>query len=638
MGPSSPKLLLLAVASFAFAACSDTSRAVGGGGGGGGGGSRDAGTNMPATGASCGNGVVEGLEACDGALFRAESSCQAYGLGSGRLGCTNTCVLDTSSCSVRDYCTANNLYGNGECDACDLLGGIVDPDCMQVCTSSNAVCADRYDPLTGTYTCKRLRLTDPDCGRCGNNVRDGNELCDGRAFAQGQFTCESYGFLGGELGCRSDCLPDFASCRTSRCGDGVVEGTERCDGTNFGSEPATCEARGFAGGMLTCTSSCTVTERACVAPGCGNGILERNAGETCEGQNLDGKSCTSEGFAGGDLACDATCRLDATRCVRAGCGNGIRESGEECETNDLVGATCQSRGFLQGNLACSSSSCTFDTSGCVAPGCGNGILEASEQCEGQNLANQSCTSIGLGFTAGDLRCGNDCRFDTSGCRQAQCGDEVREGAEECDGSDLGGNACNTRGFQSGSLGCTAGCRFDTSQCNGVGAVCGDGRIQGLEACDGSDFGQNSRDCSTYGLGTGQVRCSSRCAWDFSGCSMSNVCDTLMAYSDMACDACQLYSAASMPDTACASQCGRNNACADYFDTLLGEFSCFATRGARDPDCGCGDGFLEPPQNNVYIELCEGTQFNVSTDCAQYGFRSGTVRCNARCGLDFAGCN
>jgi hypothetical protein len=60
--------------------------------------------------------------------------------------------------------------------------------------------------------------------------------------------------------------------------------------------------------------------------------------------------------------------------------------------------------------------------------------------------------------------------------------------------------------------------------------------------------------------------------------------------------------------------------------------------ATDPDCGCGDGFLEPPQNNVYIELCEGTQFNVSTDCAQYGFRSGTVRCNARCGLDFAGCN
>jgi hypothetical protein len=107
---------------------------------------------------------------------------------------------------------------------------------------------------------------------------------------------------------------------------------------------------------------------------------------------------------------------------------------------------------------------------------------------------------------------------------------------------------------------------------------------------------------------------------------------------MICDGCQVYSSSSMVDPACAAGCGRNNVCVDFFDDPLGDFTCFLTRGARDPDCGCGDGVLAPPQNNVYTELCDGTRFNVSTDCTRYGFRSGTVRCNARCGLDFVGCN
>lgn len=47
------------------------------------------------------------------------------------------------------------------------------------------------------------------------------------------------------------------------------------------------------------------------------------------------------------------------------CGNGIKESGESCDGSDLGGQTCQSQGFGGGTLACTAS-CTLDTSGCTA--------------------------------------------------------------------------------------------------------------------------------------------------------------------------------------------------------------------------------------------------------------------------------
>ncbi len=48
---------------------------------------------------------------------------------------------------------------------------------------------------------------------------------------------------------------------------------------------------------------------------------------------------------------------------------------------------------------------------------------------------------------------------------AACGNNVREGSEECDGSDIAGQTCSTKNFQGGTLKCTD-CKFDTSACTG----------------------------------------------------------------------------------------------------------------------------------------------------------------------------
>jgi hypothetical protein len=46
-----------------------------------------------------------------------------------------------------------------------------------------------------------------------------------------------------------------------------------------------------------------------------------------------------------------------------------------------------------------------------------------------------------------------------------CGNDVIEGDEVCDGSDLGGETCQSQGFDGGTLACNGDCQgFDTSGC------------------------------------------------------------------------------------------------------------------------------------------------------------------------------
>jgi hypothetical protein len=643
----------------------------------------------PPTRMACGNGVLNGFEACDGISFAEDATCATLGLRSGELRCSSTCTLDLSQCEVRDYCMANNLYGNGACDSCELLGGQRDPDCETAC-GMDGMCADRFDPLTNNWTCRRIGMTDPDCGTCGNSTLDGNELCDGRAFVAGKITCSDYGFLGGELGCKSDCSPNFAACTFSTCGDGNREAAEECDGPI--TDGSTCESRGYAGGMLTCTT-CRISEAQCIAPGCGNNIQE-DGPEECDGTDLADQSCTTRGFAGGTLACNGACAFDDTACVSPGCGNMIIESNEDCEGANLNGGSCEMQGFLGGTLGCSPTSCTFDTAQCVAPGCGNMIVEpATEDCEGSNLGGGSCMSEGFaggtlacrgdcqfdtsmciargcgnniieapmeqceganlgtgtcqnqGFAGGTLACDGSCRYDTSMCLEGGCGNGIAEPpAEQCDGNDLRGGSCAMLGYTGGTIACGQTCTYDASGCTGGGPICGDGVRQGLEFCDGNTFPANfNRACSTFGLGTGQVNCLG-CNLSFSACQNTDFCGAQNPsfYGDGVCDWCQSGTAGMRDSMDCGfgtapGACAGNGTCVEYYDPTIDNFTCQALYGTRDPDCGCNDGTLSPPQNGFFIELCDGNQFNVSASCTDYGFTSGTVHCDSGCGLDFSNC-
>jgi len=47
--------------------------------------------------------------------------------------------------------------------------------------------------------------------------------------------------------------------------------------------------------------------------------------------------------------------------------------------------------------------------------CGNGIVNGAEECDGTNLGGATCTSVPGGFGGGTLACDGACAYDTSGC-------------------------------------------------------------------------------------------------------------------------------------------------------------------------------------------------------------------------------
>ncbi len=99
---------------------------------------------------------------------------------------------------------------------------------------------------------------------------------------------------------------------------------------------------------------------------CGNGVID--PGETCDGANVGGQTCSSLGLGDGRLGCNARCTLETGDCQRGGaCGNGVIDRGEQCDGNQLGGQSCQSLGLPGGALRCSA--CSFETSGCRVPMC-----------------------------------------------------------------------------------------------------------------------------------------------------------------------------------------------------------------------------------------------------------------------------
>ncbi len=99
-------------------------------------------------------------------------------------------------------------------------------------------------------------------------------------------------------------------------------------------------------------------------------------------------------------------------------------------------------------------SCSFDTQGIqgiTTDLCGNGIKEGDEECDELDFGGETCETLGMG--QGELFCTDSCEIDSSGCFSVTCGDGVIDSGEDCDEEDLGGEDCEALGFSGGVLGC-----------------------------------------------------------------------------------------------------------------------------------------------------------------------------------------
>ncbi len=270
------------------------------------------------------------------------------------------------------------------------------------------------------------------------------------------------------------------------------------DGGGASSSVSTTGSGSQQSSTTTTTSSSSSGGGGGGGPSCGDGVVD--TGEDCDGSNLDGATCTSigQGFTGGALACASDCSFDTSECTAPpNCGNGAIDAGEDCDGGNLNGGTCATEGFSSGTIACGGG-CLYDTSQCYT--CGNGTVQGPEVCDGANLGGQTC--ISLGHDGGTLACAANClSFNQNPC--TDCGDGTLEGAEVCDGSNLGGQTCQSQGFSGGTLACNGTCTgFNTANCTNTCTP-----VNLLATNPGFDSGPNGGGWTESSLNFGTPVCS-----------------------------------------------------------------------------------------------------------------------------------
>ena len=157
------------------------------------------------------------------------------------------------------------------CD--DTLGRCVSPEQQAACmgVAENGAC--EFSGAPGTC---HAGYCDPLL--CGDGVVAGSEVCDGSDLAGA--TCKTAGFYDEPgLACTAFCTYDTSAC-TGFCGDGIVNGPEQCDGM---APAGTCASEGFDAGPLECGPSCAESFAACARFGWRTEPLDGLAAEAIAG-------------------------------------------------------------------------------------------------------------------------------------------------------------------------------------------------------------------------------------------------------------------------------------------------------------------------------------------------------------------
>jgi hypothetical protein len=296
--------------------------------------------------ARCGNGAIDLGEECDGAQLAGQQctspdiNARTRGLffdafAGGTLKCDpKTCTFDVSGCKL-PTCGDGRIEGGEQCEPAKAL---------------DVTCTSFYGPeYTGTLRCSprtcRYDISDCKLATCGNGRIDEREQCEGadtgstlcvHAPSSDFADLQDAGFevAASKPGCTANCQFDFRKCWSAygSCGNGVLEKRfEQCDGQPVGCQEYAANFMKrqhgvdiapdyFSGGTLPCNPKTCVVDGLpsvhCVRNNrCGNGVLEPQYDEECDGADFGNLTCQSQGFQGGQPRCSTDCRIN----IYAGC-------------------------------------------------------------------------------------------------------------------------------------------------------------------------------------------------------------------------------------------------------------------------------------------------------------------------------
>ncbi|MEK6676289.1 MAG: IPTL-CTERM sorting domain-containing protein [Planctomycetota bacterium] len=271
------------------------------------------------------------------------------------------------------------------------------------------------------------------------------------------------------------------------CGNGIIEGTEQCDGGACCDPDCTFAAGGQvcrpSAGSCDVAESCTGSSSVCPPDGFApsSQVCNPSAGPCDPAENCTGSSaaCPPNVFAPSSQVCNASA--------------GVCDVAENCTGNS---AACPANGFAPSSQVCRASAdvcdvaenCTGSSAACP----GDGFAPSSQVCRGQagpcDVA-ENCTGSSAPCPADGYSTGNECRPVQGIC----------DVAEACDGS---GADCPIDGYASGNE-----CRASTGDCDPAEACDGSGTacpadvtitacIDGDNCCPIGCNGLNDDDCTS----------------------------------------------------------------------------------------------------------------------------------------------
>ena len=386
---------------------------------------------------SCGNGTVEAGEACDdGGTLNGDGCNNTCELEDGE-PCSNNSECASGVCDAvgSNTCEPANSCGNGVLDggeACDDGGTLNGDGCNATCffedgepCTNDSQCASSVCDTAGSNTCEPANA-------CGNGRVEGAEACDDGGTSNGD-GCSSTCLLEIDEPCsnNNECTSNVCNMTAmppvcappAGCGNGALDAGEACDDGNNtpgdgcdavclleDGEPCTDDGQC---GSMACDS---VGSNTCEPAGsCGNGTLD--VGEACDdGNTTGGDGCSGSCLIEINQPCTDNSQCETGVCdvtgsgtceASSGCGNGMLDSGEACDDgNTSPGDGCDSSCLLEIDEPCTlSTECATnycDTAQspavCTTPVtvCGNGALEALEACDdGNTIDDDGCSATCL---------------------------------------------------------------------------------------------------------------------------------------------------------------------------------------------------------------------------------------------------
>ncbi len=387
----------------------------------------------------CGKALTCGI--CNDNNLCTEDSCSQNG----------KCVYSSTSCDDNNECTTDVCDPSTGCSHASLTGISCKED-NNPCTTdicNNGLCTHIpiSDCCTSDSNCISNPLIPNFCPQQVCNLSDNKCYSNYPSCANNDGCCP----LGCNLGNDNDCT---TCTRNSQCNDNNVCTTDTCVSGTCTFTPITQCINNDG----CCPTGCNAVNDNNCNPKCGNGV--REGSEQCDGLQLGSATCVSllgSGYTSGSLTCTSGCIYNVSNCCSPEsntqfCSRLTRQCGS-VTANDNCGnsRTVSSCGTCQSGYTCSNGlciqSCVPESNAqfCSRLGKNCGSVTGVDNCQASRTANcGSCSS--------PLTCGGSGTANVCGCTPTTYTPALNT---FCDSRSVTTN-CGTTVTMSGTLTCQTG--------------------------------------------------------------------------------------------------------------------------------------------------------------------------------------